>query len=215
MKCGALQRAVGKQHAIARDDADQHAGEACETRDQRDAVAGFELVELRTVDDPGNDFARVDLLAKVHRRDKLELLGRIEGFNRLRPVDGALRRPVEVGDRSPRERKRMGIVTRQPVRDARDAGVKVSAAKVFGAHRLSGRRLDQGWPAQKDRALLVDDDCLVRHRRHIGAARGAGPHHHRDLRDPGRRHTRLVEEDSPEMVAVGKNLSLVRQIGPA
>ena len=91
----------------------------------------------------------------------------------------------------------------------------VSAAEVFRAHRLAGRRLHQRRPGEKDRALLVDDDRLVRHRRHIGPARGAGSHHHRDLSDAGRRHARLVEEDPSEMVAVGKDLGLVRQIGPA
>ena len=145
----------------------------------------------------------------------LKLLGRIEGLGRLRPIDRALRRPVEVGDRPPGERERMRIVTRQRVGDAGDAGVHFSAAEVFRAHRLAGRRLDQRRAGEKDRALLVDDDRLVRHRRHIGAARGARSHHHRDLRDAGRRHARLVEEDPAEMLAVGKDFGLVRQIGPA
>jgi YebC/PmpR family DNA-binding regulatory protein len=54
-----------------------------------------------------------------------------------------------------------------------------------------------------------------RHRRHIGAAGGAGAHHAGDLRDARRRHLRLVEEDAAEVVAVGKNLVLLRQVGAA
>ena len=79
----------------------------------------------------------------------------------------------------------MRIVARQRVRDARDAGVHISAAEVFRAHRFAGRRLDQRRSGEKDRALLIDDDRLVRHRRHIGPPRGAGSHHHRDLSDAG------------------------------
>ena len=61
----------------------------------------------------------------------------------------------------------------------------------------------------------LHDDGLVRHRRHIGAARGARAHHHRDLRDAERRQRRLVVEDAAEMLAVGKHLGLVRQVGAA
>jgi hypothetical protein len=56
---------------------------------------------------------------------------------------------------------------------------------------------------------------LVRHRRHIGAAGGAGAHDHGDLRDALGRHVGLVVEDAPEMVAVGKHLVLVGQVGAA
>ena len=38
----------------------------------------------------------------------------------------------------------------------------------------------------------------------------ARAHHDRDLRDPERRHARLVEEDPAEMVTVGKDLGLKR-----
>ena len=82
-------------------------------------------------------------------------------------------------------------------------------------HLLAGRRLHQRWPAQKDGALIADDDAFIRHRRHISAAGGAGTHHHGDLGDAFRRHIGLIEEDATEMVAVGKDLVLVRQVGAA
>ena len=91
----------------------------------------------------------------------------------------------------------------------------VPAAQVLRRHLLAGRRLHQRRPGEKDRPLLLHDDRHVRHRRHIGAARRARPHHHRDLRDPLRRHLRLVVEDPPEMLPVGKHLVLVRQVRPA
>ena len=54
-----------------------------------------------------------------------------------------------------------------------------------------------------------------RHRRHIGAARRARAHHDGDLRNAERRQLRLVVEDAAEMLAVGKDLVLVRQVGAA
>ena len=130
---------------------------------------------------------RVDLLAQIERRDAHQLLGRIERLDRLRPFDRALRRAVEVADRAAGERERMRVVARERVGDPRHAGVQIAAAEVFGADRLAGRGFHQRRPGKKDRALLLDDDRLVRHRRNIGAARGARPHDHGDLGDSRRR----------------------------
>ena len=91
----------------------------------------------------------------------------------------------------------------------------VGAAEFFRRHHLAGRSLHQRRAAEKDRALVAHDDALVRHRRHIGAAGGAGPHHDRDLGNAQRRHLRLIVEDAAEMPLVGKNLVLHRQEGAA
>ena len=91
----------------------------------------------------------------------------------------------------------------------------VGAAEFFRRHHLAGRRLHQRRAAEKDRALVAHDDALVRHRRHIGAAGGAGAHHDGDLRDALRRHLRLVVEDAAEMPLVRKDLVLHRQEGAA
>ena len=56
---------------------------------------------------------------------------------------------------------------------------------------------------------------LVAHRRHVGAAGGARAHHHRDLRDALGRHVGLVVEDAAEVLAVGKHVVLVGQVGAA
>ena len=61
--------------------------------------------------------------------------------------------------------------------------------------------------------MFAHDDCLVRHRRHVGAPRRARAHHHRDLRNARRGQVRLVEEDTAEMLAVRKDLVLAWQIG--
>ena len=93
--------------------------------------------------------------------------------------------------------------------------MQVAAAELLGRDRLAGRGFDQRRAAEEDRALALDDDRLVGHRRDIGAAGGAGAHHHRDLGDALRRHARLIVEDAAEMVAVGEDLGLVRQVGAA
>ena len=109
----------------------------------------------------------------------------------------------------------MRVVARQGVGDAGDAGVQVAAAEILGRDGLAGRRLHQRRAAEKNRALLLDDDRLVGHRGDIGAARRARAHHDRDLRDAGRGHARLIVEDAAEMLAVGEHLGLMRQVGAA
>ncbi len=105
----------------------------------------------------------------------------------------------------------MPVVLGQMVGHPRDAGVDVGAAQLLGGHLLAGRRLHERRAAQEDRALALDDDRLVAHRRHVGSAGGARAHHRGDLRHPQRRHARLVVEDAPEVVAVGEHLGLERQ----
>ena len=90
-----------------------------------------------------------------------------------------------------------------------------AAAELLRGHLLPGRRLHQRRAAEEDRALVADDDRLVAHRRDVGAARRAGAHHRGDLRDPLRRHRRLVEEDAAEVLAVGEDFVLHRQEGAA
>ena len=90
-----------------------------------------------------------------------------------------------------------------------------AAAELLRRHLLSRRRLHQRRAAEEDRALVPDDDRLVAHRRHVGAARRAGAHHRRELRDPLRRHRRLVEEDATEVLPIREDLVLHRQEGAA
>ena len=112
-------------------------------------------------------------------------------------------------------RQRMLVVGRHVIGDAGLARMHVGAAEILGRHHLAGRGLHQRRAAEEDGALPFHDDGLVRHRRHIGAAGGAGAHHHRDLRNAGGGQRRLVVEDAAEMLAVGKHLGLVRQVGAA
>jgi len=93
--------------------------------------------------------------------------------------------------------------------------VHIAAAKVLRRHFLAGRGLHQRRTAEEDRALIAHDDALVGHGGHIGAARRAAAHHHRDLRDAFSGHGRLIVEDAPEVVAVGEHFVLVREVRAA
>ncbi len=105
----------------------------------------------------------------------------------------------------------MLIVVRQQIGDTRDAGVHIAAAKRFRVDDFAGRRSHERRAAEEDRALLLDDDRFVAHRRHVRAARRTGTHDHRELRDACGRQPRLVEEDAAEMIAVRKHFVLHRQ----
>ena len=140
---------------------------------------------------------------------------RVGGLARLGERDVDRLAGVEVGDDAARDRERVAVVRRVVVGDARAPRVHVGAAELLGRHHLAGRRLHQRRAAEEDRALVAHDHGLVRHRRHVGAARRARAHHHGDLRDAGRRQRRLVVEDAAEMLAIGKHLGLVRQVGAA
>ena len=91
----------------------------------------------------------------------------------------------------------------------------VTAAEGFRIHLLTGRRLHQGRPAEKYRALVAHDDRLIAHRWNVGAACGAAAHDQRDLRDAARGELCLVVEDPPEVVAVREHFILQRQKGAA
>ena len=109
----------------------------------------------------------------------------------------------------------MHVVLRQVVGHARQAGVHIATAQVFGAHHLARGGLHQRWATQKDGALVLDDDRFIAHCGHVGAACRARAHHHGDLTDAHGAHVGLVEEDAAEVVAVGENLVLVGQVGAA
>ena len=109
----------------------------------------------------------------------------------------------------------MFIVLGEVVGDARQPRVHVGAAQFLGRHFFAGGGLHQRRTAEKDGAGPLDDDRLVGHRRHVGAARRAGAHDDGDLWNPLGRHARLVEEDAAEVLAVGEDLRLQGEEGAA
>ena len=138
------------------------------------------------------------------RRVVARLFGR--GHVRRQALDAGQRRH----DR-PAQLERVRVVFGEVVGDAGEPRVDVGAAELLGGDFLAGRGLHERRAAEEDRAGALDDDGLVRHRRHVGAAGGARAHDDGDLRDALGRHPRLVEEDAAEVLAIGKDLGLQRQ----
>ena len=67
----------------------------------------------------------------------------------------------------------MLVVERLVVGDATDPRMHGRAAQLFRGHLFAGRGLHERRAAEEDRARAADDDRLVAHRRHVGAAGGA------------------------------------------
>ncbi len=109
----------------------------------------------------------------------------------------------------------MVVILGDMIDHARVATVGVGTAQFLGRDHLAGGGLDQRRAGQENGPLPAHDDRLVGHGGHIGTPGGARPHHASDLRDALGAHIGLVEEDPPEMVAIGKDLGLVRQVRAA
>src|SRR3990172_5702363 len=128
---------------------------------------------------------------------------------RLAPVPRGLGlAPREAGHDLAGDGQGVLVVERLVVGDAGDAGVDGGPAQLLGGDILAGGRFPQWRTTQEDGAGAANDDRLVAHGRHVGAARRATPHDQRDLRDARGAHLGLVVEDAPEVVAVGEDLVL-------
>ena len=187
-----------------------------ESGHQRLAVVGLELAEFAAVDQPHDDLVHVVGHPRIRRHDVVELGLCVLGLDR------AARTSHWLGSRGPKvaaidadDPQRVFVVVGEVVGDTGHPRVQVAAAELLGRDDLAGGGLHQRRTAEKDRALLADDDGLVAHRRHVGAARRARAQYRRHLRNALGAHGRLVVEDPPEMLAVGKHLVLARQEGAA
>ena len=107
--------------------------------------------------------------------------------------------------------QRIGVVLRIMIGHSGDPAMHVGSAKLFRRDFLSCSGFDQRRPAQKDRTLVANDNRLVAHGRHIGAAGRARAHNSRNLVETLGRHPRLVVENPAKVVAIRKYLGLQRQ----
>ncbi len=190
-----------------------------EAAHQGGAVQRLELIEPGAVDQPRDELAHIVGLARARRNDAVQLGRIVQRFARRAPRAAraraalARRRQPHHARAQPRhgtarKRQRMRVVLGVVVGDAGTAAMHIGAAQGFGIDLLAGRRAHQRRTAQEHPALVAHDDGVIGHGRHVGAARGAGAVHHRDLRDALRRKPRLVEEYAAEVIAVGEHLVL-------
>ena len=181
---------------------------AGETAHQGGGIEPFELVKLTAVDDSRDHLSHVIRLLHVVRDNAVELLAVIAWRLGLRGIERHPLDEVGVCYRAACERECVMIVERVVIGDPGLPGVHIGPAEVLCAHHLARRRLYQRWTAEEDGALVAHNDRLVAHSRHVGTARGARPHHYRNLRNAGTGHVRLVVEDAAEMLAIGKDVVL-------
>ena len=210
-----LQGALGEQHAVVGQDGHRLSPDMGEAGDERRPVERLELVEAGSIDDACDHLAHLVGRAHVRRNDAVELIGIVRRrFGRPQVEHRAFPEP-KVSDQGTDDRKGVLVVRGDMIDNAAPPRVRVRPAEVLGADHLAGGRLHQRRAGQEDGPLPPHDDRLVAHRRDVGSARGARAHHAGDLRNARSAHARLVEEDAPEVVAVGKDLRLVRQVRPA
>lgn len=109
----------------------------------------------------------------------------------------------------------MLVILRDMIHHAGLAAMQVAAAQILGADDLSRRRLHQRRPGKEDRPLIAHDHRLVRHCGHIGPTRRTTAHDAGDLGNASRRHLRLIVEDAPKMLPVGKYFGLIGEVRTA
>ena len=179
---------------------------------ERRAVERLELVQLAAVDDAAQDVAHVVGHAGVERHEVEEAVGVLGRRPRRRPLPGRAARRGQRGDdgahdaRARARRRRRGGRRRRSVRAWTSPPPSSSAVTSSPVAAFTS-----GGPPRKivpcPRTMTVSS--LIGG--HVGAARRARAHHAGDLRDARRGHRRLVEEDAPEVLAVGEDLVLHRQ----
>ena len=206
-KMGALQGAFRKKNAVVADDADGVAVNPGKAADQGGAVFFLKLVKLGSVHDPGDNLPDVIGGAGVPGQNAVDLPDIIGRRN-----DPAGRLPpgliAQIFDDVAGDDQGFFLVFGKMIGHPGPGRMHFGPAQFFGCHDFTGGGLDQGRPAQKNRAVAFDDDGFIGHGRHIGAAGRAGPEYNRYLRNPLGRHHGLVEENPSEMLLVRKHLVL-------
>ena len=61
--------------------------------------------------------------------------------------------------------------------------MNIASTERFGVDDFAGCRFDERWPAEKNRALIFDDDGFVAHCRDISTAGRTGTQHSGYLRN--------------------------------
>ena len=182
-----------------------------ECGDQRRPVSRLELIVLTGVADDLDHRTNVVRGTSIGGDHVVEIgLRRNRFANRLHVPLRGVGRP-ERGDDPPYPFERVLVVVREVVGHPGHGRVHQSATEVLGADIFSGCGLHQWRSGEEDGALIAHDHRLVTHGRHVGTTGCGRPEHSRDLRDTCRTHVGLIEEDAPEMVAVGKDLVLLQQ----
>ena len=123
---GPLQRRLGEQDSVVRDDADRHAGDVGEAAHQRRAVELLELVEARIVHDARDDLAHLEGLAHVGWDDAHDLGGVVTWRRRRTGRHADSLSVVNVADDPAGDVERVGVVQSRSDRSPR---IRASAGR--------------------------------------------------------------------------------------
>ena len=149
---------------------------------------------------------------EIGRHHGLELVSSKHGGNNRPQRNIGVLVAIQMADNAAGNVERILVVFGIVIGHTRQPRMHIRSTQIFGGHHLACCRLDQRWTTEKNCALMTHDDRFIRHCRHIGPTCRARAHHDRDLGNAHRRHGRLIEENTAEMIAVRKNLGLVGQI---
>src|SRR5688572_12305556 len=108
----ALERGLGEEDAVVREDAHRTAVNVREPGDERRTVERLELVEFRAVDEAGDDLADVERDFGIGGNDSVEIFGWIKRIG-SRTIIGLRSPRRRMTDDLPRDRERMTIILRQ------------------------------------------------------------------------------------------------------
>ncbi len=147
---GALQRALGEQHAVVGQDRHRIAPDPREAADQGRAVERLELVEVAAVDDAGDHLAHVVGRAHVGAgRCRRAPPGRRPAAGPRRPATSTRLVVFRLATMVRADGERMLVVVGHVVDHAGAAAVGVGAAQFLGRDDLAGGGLHQRRAARK------------------------------------------------------------------
>ena len=181
-------------------------------RDEAAPVEALVLAEARAVDDPCQHLVGVDRDPEVRRGDTEQLVGVVRGVVGRQGRSGPELAPPQLAHDLATQPDAVELVGGEVVRKSRDPGVHLGAPQLLVVGVLAGRHLDEGGPSEEDLGLAVDQDGIVAHPWHIGAAGRGVAEDEGDGRDP---HGRELGEVVKDPAGEDKDLGLGGQVGPA
>jgi hypothetical protein len=208
---GCLECALREEDAVVGNDARGITHDMGKAAHEGCAVEFFEFVEAAAIDDAGNDFTYIVAPAAIAWDDAIEFAGVAARRLGRADVPGDIFAPVEVGDDAAADGEGVFIVQGVVIGDAGDTAVHVGSAQVFRADLFARRGFDQWRTSQEDGAIAAHNDCFITHGGNVSPTGGTGTHYGGNLRDALARHAGLVVEDTPEVLAIGKDVGLERE----
>ena len=171
-----FKRSLREKNTIVGDDANRVPIEMAKTSDECIAVMLLELVESAAIKNSRQNSVHVEWLFVVDRDDSIQVLNRVQRRFWLSYVVRILSIRIfsaEVLHDGTGQLNCMIFIMCQVVRDTRLMRMEIATSELLIGDNLARCSLDQRWSAKEDRALVLDNDYLVRHGWHVGSSSSA------------------------------------------